>query len=256
FARDLELVERAVVSAKAKRAAHALVMPLLAQVRMLGFHGYHLDVRDDSDTHTGALRAIAESVGIPPLDGEALRRELLGRRPLTSPNLSLDAQTEKVLAVFDAIRDIQDELGEQAASTYIISMTHHPDDLLRVLLLARERGLVDLSMTPSRSRLDIVPLFETRDDLAGAAQVMRSDLEKVLAVFDAIRDIQDELGEQAASTYIISMTHHPDDLLRVLLLARERGLVDLSMTPSRSRLDIVPLFETRDDLAGAAQVMR
>ena len=174
FARDLELVEQAAVSAKAKRAAHALVMPLLAQVRMLGFHGYHLDVRDDSDTHTGALAAIAESVGLPPLDGEALRRELLGRRPLTSPNLSLDAQTEKVLAVFDSIRDIQNELGQQAASTYIISMTHHPEDLLRVLLLARERGLVDLSTNPPRSRLDIVPLFETRDDLAGAAQVMKA----------------------------------------------------------------------------------
>lgn len=174
FEKDLELVENAVVTAKAKRAAHALVMPLLAQVRMLGFHGYHLDVRDDSDTHTVALDAIAQSVGLPPLDGEALRRELLGRRPLTSPNLALDAQTEKVLAVFDSVRDIQDELGEQAASTYIISMTHHPEDLLRVLLLARERGLVDLSTDPPRSRLDIVPLFETRDDLAGAARVMKS----------------------------------------------------------------------------------
>lgn len=173
FEKDLELVRDAVVTAKAKRAAHALVMPLLGQVRMLGFHGYLLDVRDDSDTHTAALDAIAQSVGLPPLDGTALRRELLGRRPLTSPNLTLDEQTEKVLAVFDAVRDVQDELGEAAASTYIISMTHHPEDLLRVLLLARERGLVDLSTDPPQSRLDIVPLFETRDDLAGASRVMQ-----------------------------------------------------------------------------------
>ncbi len=173
FVSDLELLRDALTSAKANRAARALIAPLLAQVRMLGFHGYFLDVREDSDAHTQALDAIARSVGIEPLKGESLRRELLGRRPLTSPNLKLDEQTEKVLGVFDAVRDVQDELGDEAANTYIISMTRSPDDLLRVLLLGRERGLVDLSTDPASSRIDIVPLFETRDDLAGASAVMQ-----------------------------------------------------------------------------------
>lgn len=173
FVADLELLRDALTTAKANRAARALLTPLLAQVRMLGFHGYFLDVREDSDAHTQALDAIARSVGVEPLSGESLRRELLGRRPLTSPNLALDEQTEKVLGVFDAVRDVQNELGDEAANTYIISMTHSPDDLLRVLLLGRERGLVDLSTEPARSRIDIVPLFETRDDLAGASAVMQ-----------------------------------------------------------------------------------
>ncbi len=171
---DVELIRDEVVGAKANRAARGLITPLLAEIRMLGLHGYCLDVREDSEEHTGALDAIAESVGIAKLDAPAIRKELLGRRPLTSPNLSLDEKTEKILAVFDAIRTVQDELGEGTTDTYIISMCRSAEDMLRVALLGRERGLLDLSdEADPKSRIDIVPLFETRDDLAASAKVMR-----------------------------------------------------------------------------------
>ncbi len=170
---DLQLVHDVVFKSKAMHAARSLVSPLLAEVRMLGLHGYNLDVREDSDQHTKALDSVGESVGIGKLDSAAIRRELLGRRPLTSPNLKLGETTEKVLAVFEAIRTVQDELGEGVANTYIISMCHSAEDMLRVALLARERGLLDLSSEEATSRIDIVPLFETRDDLAGSAKVMR-----------------------------------------------------------------------------------
>jgi phosphoenolpyruvate carboxylase len=172
--RDVELLEQAVSGAKASLAVRSLITPLLAEIRQVGVHGYNLDVREDSEAHTQAVDAICASVGLGKLAGQDLVRELLGRRPLTSPNLKLDAETEKVLNVFDAVRDIQDEIDPRAANTYIISMTHSADDLLRVLLLGRERGLCDLSSDQSFSRFDVVPLFETRDDLAGAPTVMRS----------------------------------------------------------------------------------
>ena len=170
---DLSLVHSVVEGSAALHAARSLVAPFLAEVRMLGLHGYKLDVREDSEAHTAALNAISKSIGMEPMTGEGLRRELVGRRPLTSPNLALDEATEKILAVFDAVRTIQDELGEGTANTYIISMCHSADDMLRVALLARERGLIDLSLDEPMSRVDVVPLFETRDDLAGSAKVMR-----------------------------------------------------------------------------------
>ncbi len=71
------------------------------------------------------------------------------------------------------MRDIQDELGPSATSTYIISMTKSDVDLLRVLLLGREAGLVDLAADPPVSRIDVVPLFETRDDLEASTDIMR-----------------------------------------------------------------------------------
>ncbi len=170
---DLQLVHDTVASSKAERAARSLVAPLLAEVRMLGLHGYNLDVREDSEEHTTALDSIFASVGLGKSSKENIRSELLGRRPLTSPTLGLDEQAERVLAVFESIRTVQDELGEGVANTYIISMCHGAEDMLRVALLAREKGLLDLSGETPKSRIDIVPLFETRDDLAGSSKVMR-----------------------------------------------------------------------------------
>ena len=75
------------------------------------------------------------------------------------------------------MRAIQDEVGGAAASTYIVSRTRSADDLLRVLLLAREAGLVDLAREPPLSRIDVVPLFETLEDLEHAPLVVRSLLD-------------------------------------------------------------------------------
>jgi phosphoenolpyruvate carboxylase len=174
FERDLLLVRDYLAGAGAHEAARATVDPLLAQVRAHGFHGFRMDVRDHADAHRRALALVAEAVGCPELDAEAMRRELAGRRPLTGPELPLGDDARRVLDTFRAVRLVQDEAGEAAAGTYIVSMTRGPEDLLRVLVLAREAGLVDLAADPPRSRLDVVPLFETLGDLQRAPEVMRA----------------------------------------------------------------------------------
>ena len=169
---DLKLLDAALANAGAEITRHALIAPFLSQVELLGFFGYTLDLREDSESHAKAVQAIYEAVHVAPPDGAALRAELLGRRPLVSGRIQLDEATQKTLDVFNVMRTIQDELGERAAPTYIISMTRKAEDLLNVLLLAREAGLVDLSSDPPTSRLDVVPLFETQADLAAAPEVM------------------------------------------------------------------------------------
>ena len=171
---DLRLIRRALRAAGATRAADGQVANLEALVDRVGLAGFKLDLREDASAHTRALDAVAEALGMPAFDAESLHRELSGRRPLVAPNLPLPEEAQKVLDVFRAQRRIQDELGEQAASTYIISMTQRAEDLLRVLVLAREAGLCDLSAQPPSSRLDVVPLFETRADLEASATVMAS----------------------------------------------------------------------------------
>lgn len=171
---DLELVRRVVIAAKAEQAAMHLVDPLLAQVRTLGFAGYRLDAREDSQVHTATIEAIGSALGLPNLGERAsIERELLGRRPLLSEHLPLDDASKKAAGVFAVMREIQDDLGERAASTYIVSMTRTDVNLLGVLLLAREAGLVDLAGDPPTSRIDVVPLFETRADLEASADIMR-----------------------------------------------------------------------------------
>jgi phosphoenolpyruvate carboxylase len=171
---DLVLVRDCLLGAGAVHASRSTIEPLLATVRAHGLHGYLLDVRDHSDAHRAALDDITSRVGAPELSGESLRAELSGRRPLVGAQVPLAKETQRVLDTFGAVRTIQEELGETAASTYIVSMTRDGDDLLRVLLLARETGLADLAADPPTSRLDVVPLFETLDDLDRAPEVMRA----------------------------------------------------------------------------------
>jgi len=170
---DLQLVADALERGGARRARAETLEPLIASVRVHGFHGYRLDVREHAQAHQAALDDVARALALPPFDGAALRRELAGRRPLVGAQLPLADETRRVLAVPLAMRRIQEELGAAAANSYIVSMTRGVDDLLRVLLLAREGGLVDLAAPQPGSRIDVVPLFETLEDLERAPAVLR-----------------------------------------------------------------------------------
>src|SRR5207244_8601118 len=142
--RDLTLVADALDAVGAAHARRTLVEPLLAQVRAHGFHGYRLDVREDAAVHTRALHDLTAAVGMGELDGAAIRRELTGRRPLHAQHVDLAEPTDEALEGFRVMPAIQAEVGAAAASTSVGPRTRPADDLLRVLLLAREEGLVDL----------------------------------------------------------------------------------------------------------------
>jgi phosphoenolpyruvate carboxylase len=174
FERDLVLVRETLVRAGATHACRTTVDPLIASVRAHGLYGYLMDIRDHADVHRAAVAEVAQALGIAALEGDPLRAELAQRRHLVNSRLTLGEETTRVLDTFRAVRTIQEELGERAASTYIVSMTTEPDDLLRVLFLAREAGLADLAGDSPESRLDVVPLFETLDDLERAPAVMRA----------------------------------------------------------------------------------
>lgn len=177
FEEDLLLVRDSLLAAGAIEACRTAFDPLLVGVRAHGFHGFLMDVREHADVLAATLAEIAAQAGLPALDAGALRRELMMRRPLTGPHVPLADEPRRVLDTFHAIATIQAEAGAAAVSTYIVSMTTCAEDLLRVLLLAREAGLVDLAADPPVSRIDVVPLFETLDDLVRAPEVMRSLLD-------------------------------------------------------------------------------
>jgi phosphoenolpyruvate carboxylase len=174
FEEDLLLVANALGETGAGQAREVFLDPLLTSLRIHGFYGYRLDVREEATVHSEALEEICRALDLPTPDRHGLERELLGRRPLIGQTLHLTDRTRKVVDVFRVIREAQGEISEEAVSTYVISMAQSIEDVLRVLLLAREAGLADLSAQPPRSRLDVVPLFETYKDLMNAPQMMRS----------------------------------------------------------------------------------
>jgi len=167
---DLLIIDDSLRASGAERSRRNLLLPLLRKVRIFGLHGLRLDVRDDAAEHSAALVELA-----PDLDEGAdvgLSRALLRSEALTRPESEPSTRTHRVLETFEAIRQVQQEAGEAAASTYVISMASSASDVLRVLLLGREVGLVDLASRPGRSELDVVPLFETERDLLAGPRVM------------------------------------------------------------------------------------
>lgn len=149
---------------------------LMTQLRQFGAIGMSLDIRQHSERHCEALADLLSLAGVvkdyrkltEAERMELLHRELLNPRPLISHRSRCQASTLDVLGAFDAMKTGQDLAGEGACSTYVVSMTHQVSDMLEVLLLAKECGLWSLQRGDEVTRIDVVPLFETIEDLENA----------------------------------------------------------------------------------------
>ncbi|HEY9846508.1 MAG TPA: phosphoenolpyruvate carboxylase, partial [Candidatus Caenarcaniphilales bacterium] len=157
---------------------------LISQVEIYGFDLAQLDIRQESSCHSEALNEVATYLQILPRPynelSEAerslwLATELQTRRPLIPAELPFSERTCEIIETFRMIRKLHQEFGPAICQSYVISMSHEVSDLLEVLLLAKEAGLYD-PVTGAGS-LQIVPLFETVEDLKRAPTVMAQILE-------------------------------------------------------------------------------
>ena len=162
---DLQLILDSLQANKGLHAGWFAVRRLLWRVRSFGFHLTRLDVRQESSVHA---RAVTDALGQADWDSQDAthRAGLLG--PYASGEQALpqvdDEGNARLDAVFAALADARTRHGADALGSYIISMAHNRADVLTVLALARRGGLVD---DAGAVPLDIVPLFETVDDLRG-----------------------------------------------------------------------------------------
>ena len=184
FKADLQLLAASLRSHGAGSTAEGILQPLIDRVRIFGFHLATLDIRQHAAKHEAALGEMLAVAGV--LDGPGgfsalplearealLLAELDNPRPLLGADAILSPPTAEVLEVFRVVRQIQQECGRDAVHTCVISMATSAADLLTVLILAREAGLVSGRGDAYRSSLRVAPLFETRADLVAAPEVMR-----------------------------------------------------------------------------------
>jgi phosphoenolpyruvate carboxylase len=141
---------------------------ILRRLYCFGLTLVKLDLRQEAERHTRLLDEVTAYLGLGSYaawDEETriafLTKELAGRRPLIPPDLPATPESADVL---ETLRTAA-ELDQEALGAYVISMTSRASDVLTVALLQREAGL--------DPPLRIAPLFETIDDLRGAAAVMR-----------------------------------------------------------------------------------
>ena len=178
FAADLEVL------ADSLRQNHGavLIQPrlagLLRAARIFGFHLASLDMRQSSDIHERVLAELFARAGVEPdyaaLSEEEKRalllKELEQPRPLLSPYETYGEETNSELGVLRAAREIRLRYGPRAIRNYIISHTETVSDLLEVLLLQKETGL--MRVNAGANDVMVIPLFETIPDLQRAAAIM------------------------------------------------------------------------------------
>ncbi len=210
---DLRVVRDSLRSGKAVYAARQIER-LMRQVATFGLHLAQLDLRQHSERHTAALDEITARLGLAKSYAQMneaertkwLTSELQTPRPLVSSDDHYSAETNESLNVFRVMRRALDEISPRCLRTYIVSMTRDVSDLLGVLVLAKQAGLVECGVrsaecgvsastttaltkalqrqakavaqdsalrTPhSALRIAVAPLFETIEDLRHAPDVM------------------------------------------------------------------------------------
>jgi phosphoenolpyruvate carboxylase len=160
--------------------------PLIRAVEVFGFHLATLDLRQSSDRHEetitellAAARIADDYAALPEEEKQALLVALLSDpRPVRLPDRAYSDRTMSELEIFERAVEMRKLYGDEAIRHYIVSHTETVSDLLEVLLLQKECGLMRGTLDPRDAEsvtadLIIVPLFETIGDLRNAAPIMR-----------------------------------------------------------------------------------
>ena len=180
---DLRTIEESLRQHHGAGLTQQRLRPLIRAVDVFGFHLATVDLRQSSDKHEAVVAELLAAADVVPhysqLD-EAARRQCLLQllnqpRGLRVLGHTYSALAQEEIAIFEAARQMRQRYGVQAICHYIISHTETVSDLLEVLLLQKEVGLMQgtLQSAEAHSDLIVVPLFETIEDLRNAAPIMR-----------------------------------------------------------------------------------
>jgi len=203
--RDLRVIEASLITQKAQALVGQRLQPLIRAVEVFGFHLATVDLRQSSDQHEAVLAELLAVARITPhygqLDETAKRALLMGllcdARPLRVMGHPYSAHVNSEISIFETAKQSRALFGTQAIRHYIISHTETVSDLLEVLLLQKEVGLMQGTLDAQAScDLIVVPLFETIEDLRNASTIMQEfyALPGVLAMVQ--RGAPDQYGEQ------------------------------------------------------------
>ncbi len=201
FLTDLRTIESSLQSNHGDALTAQRLHPLIRAVEVFGFHLATVDLRQSSDKHE---EVVAELLAVARLEAnyssldEQAKRSLLMKllndsRPLRVLDAAYSTHTQSELAIFETAKAMRQRYGHHAIRHYIISHTETVSDLLEVLLLQKEVGLMHGTLDKQASHdLIVVPLFETIEDLRNAAPIMRD----FYALTGMAQQIQRSGGEQ------------------------------------------------------------
>lgn len=152
---------------------------LIITVRSFGFYFATIDIRQNSPIHSKVIEELLEQDlkyrgynRLNPADKTQLLLRMIKQRSLQLDDSPKNSIIRETLKTFDAIKKIQKTNGEKGCNRYIISHTQDVYQIMEIFLLARWSG-----WSAQKFSLDIVPLFETVQDLNNAVTVMHELLQ-------------------------------------------------------------------------------
>ncbi|MDP3198012.1 phosphoenolpyruvate carboxylase [Tabrizicola sp.] len=181
FLTDLRSLEDALHAIRADRLAARYITPLRWQAQVFGFRTHTLDVRQNSTVTTAVITELWSLTGDAPtygtVDWSRRLRDELGRADLAHADRDrLTPEARELLDLLALMRHARMSEDPEAIGPFILSMTRTADDILGVFLLARHAGL-----GAEKLDLQVVPLFETIDDLRRSPEVFDAVLKVPLA---------------------------------------------------------------------------
>ena len=200
FILDLKHLSEGLSESNCEQLSNLLVNPLLQEAESFRFCTVRLDLRENSDSINHALSVIWVAMKIgeepPAPNSEEWKKWLLEEleKPLdTLPTFSnLDESSSSTLGLFEMVTQMMDKLDNEAFGNFILSMTKTVNDILGVYFLAKITGIFSGENEKEFSRLSIVPLFETIEDLRSAPKIVQ----ELLAVPIISKTIKQKTGIQ------------------------------------------------------------
>ena len=178
FISDLQIIEKSLLENKGEMLITGEFEELLNVVKIFGFYLASIDMRQDSSVYEASVAELLSSANIEK-DYSSLTEDekckiLLKQlkedpRPLSINDENKQSEElKKELAIFRTARKLKDKLGDNVIKQNIISHTTSVSDLLELAIMLKEVGLVGSDF----ARLQLVPLFETIEDLENSYEVM------------------------------------------------------------------------------------
>ncbi|MGY6257111.1 phosphoenolpyruvate carboxylase [Paraburkholderia caledonica] len=185
FVRDLHVLIDSLAAHHGAPLAAPRLAPLARAAEVFGFHLASIDLRQSSDIHEAVIAELLKRAGVHDDYAalseseklEVLLAELAQPRPLRLPYAEYSDLVKSELGVLEQARVTREKFGARAVRNYIISHTETVSDLVEVMLLQKETGLLQGRLgdanDPARAALMVIPLFETIPDLRNAPHIMR-----------------------------------------------------------------------------------
>ncbi|MEW4586843.1 phosphoenolpyruvate carboxylase, partial [Lactobacillus crispatus] len=181
FKADLEIIKNSLEEDHDHAVVDSYFTQILEAINIFGFHLATIDMRQDSSVNEACVAELLKSAGIcdnySDLSEDKKIKLLLNElnndpRNLHANNKPKSELLQKELKIYKTARQLKDRLGEDVIKQHIISHTESVSDMLEQAIMLKEYDLLD----NQKARIQVVPLFETVEDLNNAREIIKEFL--------------------------------------------------------------------------------